>query len=414
MAEDIPGIQTEIVPAVPLHRWVDGVAHHYFTIGSEQGGEAGGYRLERTAGNVPLQQVPGTLPVQCYLSANGEYNLTTSATPPAPEGWTKVNQTPWYVFDPTLAPPPGAVPMNCYTIDSGDGTRYFYSADPEIEDLDGWTTSGVLGYIFKVAMPVRRWSDGEYHFLSTDPNAAAPSGFSPEGTKFFAFTNPSPQTVPVYSYKGLSPNNVQDQFLDVVANHARPGWSQDPGQAFYAFPSDKSLFGATPLQHYQSEDSNFFTADPHSENLTGLVYCNNVAQVFPVTAGDMPPAVTLNMTLGTIQGETTRDAVETGYIDCEATWYGLLFTLSRQATTDVSNGANVAAAVSAAVAGAMSLSLPPAAALIAGVSGYLWAVGSGIGLFDRGNGVYIRVPWYVILDTAIPALILASILPWPR
>ena len=48
------------------------------------------------------------------------------------------------------------------------------------------------------------------------------------------------------------------------------------------------------------------------------------------------------------------------------------------------------------------------------MSGYLWAVGSGLQVFDRGNGVDVRIPWWVLAANIEPAIILVSVLPWPH
>jgi hypothetical protein len=415
----LPDLQTELLPAVPLYRWVDTAdeTHHYVTVGSEAGPTTGNWELERSAGNVPLQPLAGALQVYAFVNSDLDYYLSTTNVPPAPSGWTAVNQAPWYVFDPTLPPPPGTVELDCWT----DGSHYFYTADPEIENLGGWTKSGTLGYIYKVPMAVYRWTNSSgYHYWSTNPNATAPNGFTLEGKMFYAFVNPAPQTVPIYSYTGQA-SGTQDQYFDVIPNHSRPGWTQDPNPAFYAFPNNSAFFGATPLQHYQSQTANFFTANPTNDNLNGFTYCDNLVQVFPATQNGMPPTINANITAGTLittGAETQRSAnaltADTDYIDCSVHWYGLLLELSHQATADIGNGLNVAAAVSAAVAAVTAGANAVVGAAVGVVSGYLWAVGSGLQIFDRGNGVDVRIPWWVLAANIEPAIILVSVLPWPH
>jgi hypothetical protein len=89
---------------------------------------------------------------------------------------------------------------------------------------------------------------------------------------------------------------------------------------------------------------------------------------------------------------------EMPYVSAKASWYGLTLVLSSQAVQDVSNGTNIAAALSSAVSLVASSSstlifFPPASAIVAGISAYLWGLASVIGLADRGNGVKLLIPW---------------------
>jgi hypothetical protein len=90
------------------------------------------------------------------------------------------------------------------------------------------------------------------------------------------------------------------------------------------------------------------------------------------------------------------------YISAVADWYGLTIYLSSQAAQDAANGVNIGAPLSSAIAAASSrvafaagsAILAPEVALIFGlISAYLWALGSAIGLMNRGNGVNLVVPW---------------------
>lgn len=412
------GVQTEFLPAVPLMRWVceDDETQHYFTIGSEAPDAAGNWVVERSAGNVVLQSLPGAMQVWCFV--NGEdFCLATSSTSPG-DGWTAVAQSPWYVFDPALSPPPGAVPLNSYTFDSNG--HHFYSADPEIEDLTGWTQTGTLGYVYKVPMAVSRWkNDDGYRYWATN-DEAVPDGFSYEGIAFYAFVNQAPQTVPVYGYTGLSQQNEPDQYFDTISGHTRTGWTQASAPAFYAYPPNDSIYGSAPLQHWQSTERNFFTIAPDDDDVVppNWTFCDNLVQVIPLAAppaGPVAPPITTKVLVGTpiSSQEPAAHMVpgdESDYITFSVDWWwGPVFTLSHQATTDVINGVNVVAAIAAAVA--VGLSGPTAGVgttLIGIMSGFLWAAGSGLGFFDRGNGITLTVPWEAAL--AMGPIV---VIPWP-
>jgi outer membrane lipoprotein SlyB len=84
--------------------------------------------------------------------------------------------------------------------------------------------------------------------------------------------------------------------------------------------------------------------------------------------------------------------------------------LAPQATSDLSNGANAVAGVGAIIAAACGASSNVPCAAVAGIiSGYLWAMASVISLMNRGNGVYLTIPW-----TSFLPLMPKIVIPTPR
>ncbi len=94
------------------------------------------------------------------------------------------------------------------------------------------------------------------------------------------------------------------------------------------------------------------------------------------------------------------------YVNVVAQWWGLVFVLSPQATTDLATGAAAAATVAGAIAGLCAAN--PAIALGAGVISAMFALyGLVYTAMNRGNGIYITALWPSI---AIPA----AWIPTPR
>ncbi len=120
-----------------------------------------------------------------------------------------------------------------------------------------------------------------------------------------------------------------------------------------------------------------------------------------------------------------RDPGDSSYISADANWYGLTIHLSHQAVADADSGLNVIAGINAAAAAALTgfsntliligtLTGPQLAIVIGVISGYLWALGSMLGLMDRGNGVDLVVPW-TSFSPALPPLGTAGlVIPVPR
>jgi hypothetical protein len=414
MPAPLPDVQTTTITAPPLLRWTNPSAPpaHYYTTTSEQGGPlAGTWQFERSAGNVVTQPLMGTLPVYCYVNAaTNDFYYNTTDAPPMPSGWTKVPQTPWYVFDPEEPPPPGAVALQCWT----DGIHHFYTADPELETLADWAYTSTLGYIYKGPMAVYRWwsSTAGYHFYSTAPNAAGGEGLVAEGKKFYAFVTPIPGTLPLFSYRA-----PQDQYLDNVRELARPGWNCDSDPAFYVFPEDSDVADTVPLQHYEAATTNFYTANPAEELLGDYTYSHDVGQVYQVPANGQPPTITLSIVTGTLPGSeqrSLRDVRDVSYITCDAHWYGLRVSLSHQAASDVNNGLNIAAGITAAVAAGTSISGPAIPVVVGIVSGFLWAFGATVSLMDRGKGVLLYVPWTSIVSLSPTLVYRYLVIPYPR
>lgn len=105
---------------------------------------------------------------------------------------------------------------------------------------------------------------------------------------------------------------------------------------------------------------------------------------------------------------------DVSYITCDAHWYGLRFSLSHQAASDVNNGLNIAAGLTAAVAAGTAIPAAPAAAVVGIVSGFLWAFGATVSLMDRGNGVLLYVPWTSIVSLSPTLVYRYLVIPYPR
>lgn len=96
--------------------------------------------------------------------------------------------------------------------------------------------------------------------------------------------------------------------------------------------------------------------------------------------------------------------------DVYARPWGVVIALNSQATSDLANGANAVAGVAAIVTAACgATSNVPCAAVAGIISGYLWAMASVISLMNRGNGVYLTIPWTSLLP-AMPKVVI----PTPR
>lgn len=100
------------------------------------------------------------------------------------------------------------------------------------------------------------------------------------------------------------------------------------------------------------------------------------------------------------------DAESEPYVNVVAQWWGLVFVLSPQATTDLATGAAAAAAIAGGLAAICAAN--PAIALSAGVISAMFALyGLVYTAMNRGNGIYITALWPSI---AIPA----AWIPTPR
>ena len=85
------------------------------------------------------------------------------------------------------------------------------------------------------------------------------------------------------------------------------------------------------------------------------------------------------------------------YVEAEAQWWGLVFTLSDQAAKDLSSGTTGIAAVSAAITTALA-AVPGVNLAMGIITGIIGIHAAAIGLMNRGNGVYITAPWpYITL-----------------
>lgn len=93
--------------------------------------------------------------------------------------------------------------------------------------------------------------------------------------------------------------------------------------------------------------------------------------------------------------------------------WGVVIELNSQAASDLANGANAVAGVLAMVAAACGGSgAVPCAAVTGVISGYLWAMASVVSLMNRGNGVYLTIPWTTFLPPPLgtPGIVI----PTPR
>lgn len=88
---------------------------------------------------------------------------------------------------------------------------------------------------------------------------------------------------------------------------------------------------------------------------------------------------------------------DTPYVQVEARPWGVVFTLSDQAVSDLSGGISIAAAITAAAAAAGGV--PGVAVAI--VSAFISVSVGILNLVNRGNGVYLTIPW-------------SSFIPWPN
>jgi hypothetical protein len=98
-------------------------------------------------------------------------------------------------------------------------------------------------------------------------------------------------------------------------------------------------------------------------------------------------------------GQLEAVSNDPGYLAVTPNWWGLVFTLSPQACSDLAAGLGVVAAVS----GALAL-IPPAApfAVVIGVA--MGAAAGVITLVNRGKGVYITLLWASLALPAIPII----------
>jgi hypothetical protein len=100
-------------------------------------------------------------------------------------------------------------------------------------------------------------------------------------------------------------------------------------------------------------------------------------------------------------------------IEVNARPWGVVISLDSQTTSDLANGTNVVAGILTAIAGVCTATgNVPCAAVSAILSGYLWAMASLISLMNRGNGVYLTIPWTSFLPAPFgtPGLVI----PTPR
>lgn len=100
-------------------------------------------------------------------------------------------------------------------------------------------------------------------------------------------------------------------------------------------------------------------------------------------------------------------ASSSGGVSVSAHWWGFQLTLSSQLTSDLVNGTEAAAALSAAIA-AVQPELAPVAGVIAAA---LCGMGAVIGLANQGNGVHFDLNW---AELAIPLALPAALIPLPN
>lgn len=82
------------------------------------------------------------------------------------------------------------------------------------------------------------------------------------------------------------------------------------------------------------------------------------------------------------------------YITCDARPWGLVFTLSNQAVSDLAAGYGIAAGIAAAAAAVLGGAGQPAPAAVAALVSAFLAISAGVvTLMNRGKGVYLTVPW---------------------
>jgi hypothetical protein len=104
--------------------------------------------------------------------------------------------------------------------------------------------------------------------------------------------------------------------------------------------------------------------------------------------------------------------LEAPQVEVYARPWGVVIALNSQATTDLANGSNAIAGVLAMVTAVCGASgNVPCAAVTGIIGGYLWAMASVISLMNRGNGVYLTIPWTSFLP---PPLGVPLVIPTPR
>jgi hypothetical protein len=126
---------------------------------------------------------------------------------------------------------------------------------------------------------------------------------------------------------------------------------------------------------------------------------SNIINQVTAEVGQLLNGATIQpLSTSTVKTIQHSEKSEDDYITASAREYALVVTLSEQATTDVINGANIAAGITAAIAAALGRSsgfvpLAIGAAAVGFVSGFLWASSAVLGLCNRGNGVDLLMPW---------------------
>jgi hypothetical protein len=113
---------------------------------------------------------------------------------------------------------------------------------------------------------------------------------------------------------------------------------------------------------------------------------------------------------GNATGQSWTRGLEAPHVTVNARPWGVVIELNSQATSDLSNGANAVAGIAAMITAACAGTGNVPCGVIAGIiSGYLWTMASVISLMNRGNGVYLTIPWTSLLPMMPPVII-----PTPR
>lgn len=111
--------------------------------------------------------------------------------------------------------------------------------------------------------------------------------------------------------------------------------------------------------------------------------------------------------VGSLAPPSAAAVTSQGGVQVISHWWGFQLVLSNQLTSDLANGTEAAAALSAAIA-AVQPELAPLAGLIAAA---LCGMGAVIGLANQGYGVHFDLYWAELL---FPPSLAASLIPLPN